>query len=813
MAGLLSSLAFAASGQTQLIQDGDFESPTFGPWNFSGSAGAGIGSTAGYSHTGTKYLTLGNTATLGWERVYQTINIPSNTVAATLDYYYNILSPQGSGADQFQVVIRNSGGSAVQVDYETGAQTDPAAGGAFYHHKVFDLTPFAGQTVNISFEAWDSVSGSGTQFNVDDVSVILETTADIPPNDYFTNRTTISANPATVFGNNYFATKEPGEPNHANNPGGRSLWWRWTAPANGTLQLNTVGSTFVALLAAYEGSSVDNLTRLASNNGANGDGFARLSFTVLAQTEVQIAVDGYNDGNITNAGALVLNLMFKADTNRPTVAITSPAANAKVTGASVTVQGTASDNLGVGLVQYRLENAAGTNDYQDATGTNKWSAIVSDLIAGPNTVRVRAFDISSNLSATVARTFTYVITGPLDLSTTGNGRVSPNYSNAPLAIGGTYTLTATPGSDSVFSNWTGTITATTPKLTFSMESNMVLQANFVPNPFTPVKGNYAGLFYDTNGISITNAGYFSAALADKGTFSSKWQFAGATYSLMGAFLADGTYSNTIARRGLSPLTVQLQLDFTGGETITGTISDGTWTAELAANRAHFSKALQASPSGSYTLIIPGNDDSSSAPGGDGAASVKVDTSGNITLAGALGDGTKISQHTFVSKDGQWPLFASLYAKQGLLIGWLTFDTNQPDSDVTGLVSWIKLPQPNAKLYRDGFDLDGIEAVGSLYQPVTAVPLLSWTDGQIVLENGGLSQSITNALSISNNKVSGTNKLSLAFTTATGLFHGSVIDPSTSKPIPVNGALLQKQDAGFGYFIGTSQSGRVRLESQ
>lgn len=814
MAGVLSSFSFAAFGQTQLIADGDFESPILSPlWSISGT-GATVGSTAGFAHSGTKYLSLGNVATAAPQSAIQTITIPSNTVAATLTYYYNILSPGASAADLFQVLVTQSGGGFAVLDERSGQNTDGAAGGGNYHLKSFDLTAYAGQTVNIVFAAQDSTSGSGTSFNVDDVSVVVELPSDIPANDYFTNRTVITGNPAILFGKNVFATKEPGEPNHANNAGGKSLWWSWTAPTNGIVQINTVGSTFTALLAAYEGSSISNLTRLAANNGVNGDGNGRISFSVLAQTEVQIAVDGYNDGATISSGSVVLNLSFKADTNRPTVAITSPAANAKVIGPSVTVQGTASDNLGVALVQYRLENSDGTNDYQNATGTNKWSAMVSNLVAGPNTVRVRAFDVSSNMSTTVARTFTYVLTAPLDLSTTGNGHVSPNYSNALLAIGGTYTLTATPAPGAIFSNWVGTITATTPKLTFTMQSNMVLQANFVPNPFTPVKGNYAGLFSDGNGIAISNAGYFSAILADKGTFSSKWQFAGATYSQAGAFFADGSYSNAIARHGLSPLTVQLQLDLSGGEMITGTISDGVWTADVAANRAHFSKTTPAPQSGSYTLVIPGSDDSASQPGGNGAGTLKVDTSGNITFTGTLGDGTKVSQHTFISKDAKWPLFVPLYAKQGLLIGELTFDTNQPDTDLSGYCAWIKAPQPANKFYPAGFTLGPIPALGSKYSFTKGVPLVNWTDGQIVLDQGNLLDSITNNLSIdSNSKITGTNKLVLSFTTATGLFHGSVLNPDTGKPITVNGVLLQKQNAGYGNFLGTDQTGSVTLESQ
>jgi hypothetical protein len=816
LAGLLTSVSFAAFGQTQLIQDGDFESPIFTP-PWIASAGVTVPNDANGARSPSHYLSLGHTA--GFQTTYQTITLPTNTVAATLYYYYNIISPGGSSVDHFRaLILRNDGTFMATVDTRTGQDFDPFQVPAIYHLKSFDLTPFAGQTIRIYFDATDDATGSGTAFNIDDVSVWLETTADIPPNDYFTNRTVITNNSAVRFATNVFATKEPGEPNHAGNVGGRSLWWTWTAPTNGVLQLNTIGSTFFTLLAAYTGSSVTNLTKLDADSGANNnDGFARLSFKVNAQTEVQIAVDGLNNGGgPANAawGAVVLNLSFKTDTNRPTVLVSSPAANAKLTNSTVTVKGTASDNLAVASVQYRLENSAGTNDYQDATGTNNWSGVISNLVAGTNIVRVRAYDTSSNLSLTVARPFVYVLTSPLDLSTTGNGHVSPNYSNAALAIGTTYTLTATPGTGSLFSNWTGTISANPAKLTFTMQSNMVLRANFVTNPFTPVKGNYAGLFYDTNAVAMTNAGYFTLALASGGTFSSKWQFANITYSLSGAFSLLGTYSNAIPRTGKSPLLVQLQLDLAGGETITGTISDGIWVAQVAANRAHFSTTSPAPQQGSYTIILPGSDDSSTRPGGSGVGTVKVSATGGIAFAGVLGDGTAVSRTAFISKDGEWPLFAPLYAGKGLLIGWIIFDTNQPNTDLSGVVNWIKLSQ-TAKYYPEGFDFsDGIEAVGSLYKFTTGVPLVNWTDGQIILENGNLATAVTNGLSISpNNTISGTNNLKLTFTTTSGLFQGSVLNPATGKLIAVKGALLQKQNLGYGYFLGTNQTGSVFLGPQ
>ncbi|HWI56389.1 MAG TPA: hypothetical protein VNZ22_04135, partial [Bacillota bacterium] len=173
------------------------------------------------------------------------------------------------------------------------------------------------------------------------------------------------------------------------------------------------------------------------------------------------------------------------------------------------------------------------------------------------------------------------------------------------------------------------------------------------------------------------------------------------------------------------------------------------------------------------------------------------------------------QTTFLSKQGQWPLYQSLYAGKGHLMGWLTVNTNEPESDLSGLLSWIKLPQPLAKLYPAGFEFpNGIEAVGSLFSFTNGVPALNWTRGELFLEGGNLTQSLTNSVQIDPNlKVSSTNKVSLTITNSSGWFQGRVVDPATGKPIVVNGTLLQKQNTGYGYFLGTNSSGRVYLGPQ
>ena len=64
----------------------------------------------------------------------------------------------------------------------------------------------------------------------------------------------------------------------------------------------------------------------------------------------------------------------------------------------------------------------------------------------------------------------------------------------------------------------------------------------------------------------------------------------------------------------------------------------------------------------------------------------------------------------------------------------------------------------------------------------------------------------------NNLVLGSEKLSLTINTASGLFQGSTTN-GEGKTIPFSGALLRKQNAGFGQFLGTNQTGSVSLQPQ
>ena len=122
-----------------------------------------------------------------------------------------------------------------------------------------------------------------------------------PANNDFADRITVSGSNVTTTGNNTGADKEPGEPNHAR-PGGASVWWSWTAPANGSVTIDTVGSNYDTMLGVYTGTAVNALTTIGVNDDAPGLGLlSRVQFTASAGVTYQIAVDGYQaaTGDIT----------------------------------------------------------------------------------------------------------------------------------------------------------------------------------------------------------------------------------------------------------------------------------------------------------------------------------------------------------------------------------------------------------------------------------------------------------------------------------------------------------------------------------
>jgi len=514
------------------------------------------------------------------------------------------------------------------------------------------------------------------------------------------------------------------------------------------------------------------------------------------------------------------------DTNPPTLTIVSPTAGQRVSNGVFTVTGKANDNVAVASVHMAL-NGTGWNAAGSTNSFTNWTNNLT-LSPGPNTLQVYATDTSGNNSLTNSVQFVFVPSATLVVKTNGNGGITPVDNGKLLAIGTNYTLMATAGNNWLFSNWVGGVTApyavltNGPVLQFAMKSNLFLQANFVTNPFLAGAGSaYYGLFTPATVVrQNTNSGAFTFTYGSSGTVSGTIWLGPDTVNLSSNFDVSGRVRMVSPRRGESNLITTLQLDFADG-TVSGQVTDGSFMAALGGYRDVWTSRNPATNyQGSYTVIIPGTNDTAVGPLGTGCGTVTVDAMGNITFSGNLADGTTgLSQHGVVSQEGLWAFYLPLYGGSGSFWAWNLLTNGTVDS-LPMEASWINTTNPTkGSLYRSGFTNQEAQIIGSPYNS-TNKPLLGLTNGVVMLEGGGLSVELSDKIILSTNNTivvtnggGNTNQLTLTIDKTHGKISGSFVYPTNAKQsITINGVLMQNQTNAAGYFTNFNQSGTFLLEN-
>ena len=372
--------------------------------------------------------------------------------------------------------------------------------------------------------------------------------------------------------------------------------------------------------------------------------------------------------------------VFAPDSVKPTVTITnSPPNFARLTNAEVVIAGIATDNIGVEGVEIVVDGVSVTN----VTGSNVWSARVP-LRAGQNTIRVRSFDFALNFSAEVSRVYTRMVSVPLTVQTNGQGKVVPNLNNKPLEIGKVYSMTAYPAAGSIFVSWGGAPFQGT-RLNFTMQSNLVLTANFMTNPFPRVQGTYSGLLSEMHEMTPQSSGAISLQVGTLGAFSGRLNVGGAAFALNGKFSPMGEWHTALLRAGRPPLAVKLQLDMTNGtDTVVGSVTDGMWMSEILANRNVFNAVTNRAPaagSRTFGLFLFGNPTNQVA-----RVTSNIAAGGAVTAAVTLNSGRRFSISATLAKDGDFPFYIPI-ATNEVMIGWLNF--SPPPVTVTGEISWMR----------------------------------------------------------------------------------------------------------------------------
>jgi TolB protein len=190
-----------------------------------------------------------------------------------------------TGFSDFDTLLGVYTGSAVGSLSEVASNDDA---GADYLTSTVGFAATAGTTYQIRVDGFRGDTGT--------IDLHLrETQGAGPANDSFANAIPLDGRTATRTGDtNVGASLETGEPATVDGaPTGRSIWYRWTAPASGSLSLDTGGSSFDTLLAVYTGNTVSDLTEVAVNDDDSSDLTSGLVTDVNGGTTYWIRVDGY----------------------------------------------------------------------------------------------------------------------------------------------------------------------------------------------------------------------------------------------------------------------------------------------------------------------------------------------------------------------------------------------------------------------------------------------------------------------------------------------------------------------------------------
>ena len=215
------------------------------------------------------------------------------------DTYVTIFWNNIKPGEEHNFEIRNSSVPYGSYDFES-----------VMHYAPADFSSNGGNTIepNPAYSAFLSIMGQLTHLSGSDASGMAQRYGGVfqpPANDNFAARRAIFGATGTLNGSNVGATKEPGEPDHAGETGGASVWYSWTAPASGSVTIDTRQSSFDTLLHVYVGGTLSSLITIASNDDLNYPDVLQSSvtFTATAGQTYQIVVDGWRG----ESGPVTLN--------------------------------------------------------------------------------------------------------------------------------------------------------------------------------------------------------------------------------------------------------------------------------------------------------------------------------------------------------------------------------------------------------------------------------------------------------------------------------------------------------------------------
>jgi hypothetical protein len=717
----------------------------------------------------------------------------------------------------------------------------------------------AGEVLQIKTSSWDAEYGA-------QITLTIEMDPEVIINDTFLKRSSLGTSNASLAANNAGASADVGESDHAGSTASRSLWWSWTAPADGYVTIDTLGSLIDTTLGVYTGTVIDSLVEVASNDDASLIPLITTSsvhFAVQKGTVYQIAVDGKAgaEGSIHLGVTFITNSVviteqpqsasvFTGDpvvftvytTGAPAVydwqrkragsktwshysnGVTSPPAlEGKQAISTLTI------NAVTGAMNGDQFRCVIANEANQVTSQSATLTVISLRTYEGSAVSFSIAD--AFLPLPPATTITYYASNlPPGLTLNKNtGQISGR-----IAKSGTYTITY----------WAVTVTGGVKTQTSTR--TYVLSARSYPKV---ISGSFEGLLVKISGVPVGKLELLVAP--ENGSFSGKLIYREKTISLKGLLTLNSSSAPTAGEATLAlanSLTLAITVE-----------NDSTMTATLAGSNGPigdiggdgvlvktYTTVAPAPWQGSYTVAFT---DAVGGPEGSGYAIGVIDRYGRLQLKGKLSDGTVLTAVT-PSDGGALPTFrpyVQLYSnKRGFISGWLPLSVRSAGSNLyhietsTGMdVYWAKPAISTDKMYKTGFGPVGVNVVMEpwiatrnpyLVGPLGLVTSNSQTIGNFTLsleQTGGVSNTGANpeklpvlmrmapsgAVSVTSSDDNPTNprKWAVKINPDSGYFSGSFILRNNRKVI-FEGVLLQLpvgiNDFGRGFFhapIGSTLS--------
>ena len=225
---------------------------------------------------------------------------------ATRFYTLNSLTASAGPLDTLLAIYTGD-----QMDALTQVSANDNNGSSL--RSLVQFTASAGTTYHIAVDTKAASTNHG--------HVLLTWVNGIPTNNNFATAQPLTGACGFLQGHNTSATKETGEPAIADNAGGASIWYSWTAPADGEAMFTTAGSPFLdTMMAVYTGASLNTLDLVVENDDVSGGyldelSYSRVEFTATAGTRYRIVIDGYRSGTTAANGVTFLHWALEPAAN------------------------------------------------------------------------------------------------------------------------------------------------------------------------------------------------------------------------------------------------------------------------------------------------------------------------------------------------------------------------------------------------------------------------------------------------------------------------------------------------------------------